>query len=91
VFNKYAGLGRVETSPTDLLSSSIFDVMASGKTIEVLQRSAPKATKATETPEEKAAKTKADIEAGFKAIYPDKSKVEIDKLVQGAMEEKLSK
>ena len=69
VFNKYAGLGRVETSPTDLLSSSIFDVMASGKTIEVLQRSAPKATKASETPDEKTATKRAELTAGFKSIY----------------------
>ena len=91
VLNRSSGLGRVETSASDLLTRSIFDVMASGNTIEVLQRNAPKATAAKETPEQKAAKTKAEIEAGFKAIYPDKSKVEIDKLVQDAMEEKLSK
>jgi hypothetical protein len=91
VLNRSSGLGRVETSASDLLTRSIFDVMASGNTIEVLQRNAPKATAAKETPEQKAAKTKAEIEAGFKAIYPNKPKAEIDKLVQIAMEEKLSK
>lgn len=69
VFNKYAGMGRVETSPTDLLSSSIFDVMASGKTIEVMKRNTSKSSKASETPAEKIAAKRADLTAGFKSIY----------------------
>jgi hypothetical protein len=69
VFNKYAGLGRVETSPTDLLSSSIFDVMASGKTIEVMKRDTSKSSKANETPAEKIAAERAKLTEGFKSIY----------------------
>lgn len=69
VFNKYAGMGRVETSPTDLLSSSIFDVMASGKTIEVMKRNTSKSSKAGETPAEKIAAKRAELTEGFKSIY----------------------
>ena len=90
VLNRSSGLGRVETSASDLMTRSIFDVMASGNTIEVLQRNAPKVTKASETPEQKVAAKRAELMAGFKLIYgTKKTEAELNKIVDEALEKKL--